>query len=110
DQRRKCRVIYQSAPMLKAGTPPQRTFDVILVGHMRAEKDPLTPMRAIARLPSVSIVRLIHIGDASDEFARAAAQLQTRAWPSLRRYRWLGGRTHGETRRRIRNANAMVIS
>jgi len=108
--RRKCRVIYQSAPALKPGTPPQRTFDVILVGHMRAEKDPLTPMRAITRLPADSAVRLIHIGDASDEFARAAAELQERRWPSVRRYRWLGARTHGETRRRIRNANAMVIS
>jgi putative glycosyltransferase (TIGR04348 family) len=110
NHRRKCRVIYQSAPTLKPGTPPQRTFDVILVGHMRAEKDPLTPMRAITRLSPDSAVRLIHIGDASGEFARAAADLQARRWPSLRRYRWLGARTHGETRRRIRNANAMVIS
>ena len=110
NHRRKCRVIYQSAPTLKPGTPPQRTFEVILVGHMRAEKDPLTPMRAITRLPADSAVRLIHIGDASDEFARAAAELQERRWPSVRRYRWLGARTHGETRRRIRNANAMVIS
>jgi len=110
NHRRKCRVIYQSAPALKPGTPPQRTFDVILVGHMRAEKDPLTPMRAIVRLPVDSTVRLIHIGDASDEFARAAAELQARTWPSVRRYRWHGGRTHGETRRRIRNAHAMVIS
>ena len=111
NHRRKCRVIYQSAPPLKPGTPPQRSFDVILVGHMRAEKDPLTPMRAIVRLPADSTVRLIHIGDAlTDEFARAAAELQARTWPSVRRYRWLGGRTHGETRRRIRNANAMVIS
>src|SRR4029453_4136609 len=110
NHRRKCRVIYQSAPTLKPGTPPHRTFDVILVGHMRAEKDPLTPMRAITRLPADSAVRLIHIGDASDEFARAAAELQARRWPSVRRYRWLGARTHGETRRRIRNANAMVIS
>ena len=110
NHRRKCRVIYQSARMLKPGTPPQRTFDVILVGHMRAEKDPLTPMRAITRLPADSAVRLIHIGDASDEFARTATELQARRWPSVRRYRWLGARTHGETRQRIRNANAMVIS
>jgi putative glycosyltransferase (TIGR04348 family) len=110
NHRRKCRVIYQSAPTLKPRTPPQRTFDAVLVGHMRAEKDPLTPMRAITRLPVDSAVRLIHIGDASDEFARAAAELQTRRWPSVRRYRWLGARTHGETRRRIRNANVMVIS
>jgi putative glycosyltransferase (TIGR04348 family) len=109
--RRKCRVIYQSAPRLAAGTPRRRSFDVVLVGHMRPEKDPLTPMRALLRLPADSRVRLIHIGEAlSEEYARAARELATRTWPSLERYRWLGGRGHAETRRRIRDAQAMVIS
>jgi len=109
--RRKCRVIYQSAPQLAPGTPPTRTFDVVLVGHMRAEKDPATPMRAITRLPADSNVRLIHIGDAlSDDYARAARALMNRAWPSVRRYRWLGNLAHPRTRRRIRDAHAMVIS
>lgn len=109
--RRKCRVIYQSAPSLKPGVPRRRTFDVILVGHMRAEKDPLTPMRALEWLSPDSCVRLIHVGEAlCDEYARAADALQHRTWPSVRRYRWLGGRPHGETRRRIRDAQAMIIS
>ncbi len=109
--RRKCRVIYQSAPPLRAGMQSRRTFDVIFVGHMRAEKDPLTPMRALAWLPADSRVRLIQIGEAlSDEYARAAQALQARAWPSVQRYRWLGDRPHGETRRRISDAHAMVIS
>ncbi|MEO9136475.1 MAG: selenoneine biosynthesis selenosugar synthase SenB [Casimicrobiaceae bacterium] len=109
--RRKCRVIYQSASPLEPGVPRRRTFDVILVGHMRAEKDPLTPMRALEWLPADSRVRLIHVGEAStDEYARAANALQKRTWPSVQRYRWLGGRPHGETRRRIRDARAMVIS
>jgi putative glycosyltransferase (TIGR04348 family) len=109
--RRKCRVIYQSARPLEPGMARRRTFDVILVGHMRAEKDPLTPMRALEWLPPDSRVRLIHIGDAlSDEYARAANALQHRRWPSVQRYRWLGGRPHGETRRRIRDARAMIVS
>jgi putative glycosyltransferase (TIGR04348 family) len=109
--RRKCRVIYQSAPPLEPGVARRRTFDVILVGHMRAEKDPLTPMRALERLPADSRVRVIHIGEAlSDEYARSADALQNRAWPSVQRYRWLGGRPHGETRRRIRDAEAMLVS
>jgi putative glycosyltransferase (TIGR04348 family) len=109
--RQKCRVIYQSAPLLAPGTPCTRTFDLVLVGHMRAEKDPATPMRAIVRLPAASNVRLIHIGEAlSDEYAQAAHELMTRRWPSVRRYRWLGGRPHHETRRQIRNARAMIIS
>jgi putative glycosyltransferase (TIGR04348 family) len=109
--RQKCRVIYQSAPALAPGVPRKRTFDVIFVGHMRAEKDPLTPMRALDRLPAASRVRLIHIGGAlDDEYLRAASALQNRTWPSFPRYRWLGARPHGETRQRIRNAQAMVIS
>lgn len=110
--RRKCRVIYQSAPSLAPGAPRRRrTFDVIFVGHMRAEKDPLTPMRALQWLPADSVVRLIQIGEAlSDEYAQAANALQSQAWRSVQRYRWLGARAHGETRRRIRDAQAMVIS
>ena len=109
--RRKCRVIYQSAPRLAPGTPRARTFDIVLVGHMRAEKDPDTPMRAITRLAGDSNVRLIHIGDAlSEEYAQAARELMNRAWPSVPRYRWLASRPHPETRRWIRDARAMVIS
>lgn len=111
EHRCKCRVIYQSAPPLAPGSPPKRSFDVVLVGHLRAAKDPLTPMRALLRLPADSSVRLIHIGEAlSEEYANAARELQARVWPSVQRYRWLGGRSHGETRRRIRDAHAMVIS
>lgn len=109
--RAKCRVIYQSAPALKSGTPNRRTFDVVLVGHMRAEKDPLTPMRALELLPDDSRVRLIHIGEAlQSEYLEAAQALQARSWPATARYLWLAGLPHGTTRQRIRRARAMVIS
>jgi putative glycosyltransferase (TIGR04348 family) len=107
----KCRVIYQSAARLKRGKAKRRTFDAVLVGHMRAEKDPLTPMRALEHLPPDSRVRLIHIGEAlDDEYLRAARQLQARTWPTLKRYVWLGNRPHGETRQRIRRSDIMIIS
>jgi putative glycosyltransferase (TIGR04348 family) len=109
--REKCRVIYQSAPARPPGTAGKRTFDVILVGHMRPEKDPMTPMRAVLRLPADSLVRLTHIGDAlHPAYAEAARQLDARVWHSMRRYRWLGPRPHGETRRRIGEARAMIVS
>ena len=109
--RAKCRVIYQSAPALKTGTPNQHTFDIVLVGHMRAEKDPLTPMRALELLPDDSRVRLIHIGEAlQSEYLEAAQALQARSWPATARYLWLAGLPHGATRQRIRHAHAMVIS
>jgi putative glycosyltransferase (TIGR04348 family) len=107
----KCRVIYQSAARLKRAAAKRRTFDAVLVGHMRAEKDPLTPMRALERLPPDSRVRLIHIGEAlDDEYLRAARQLQARTWPTVKRYVWLGNRPHGETRQRIRRSDVMIIS
>lgn len=109
--RAKCRVIHQSAPPLVRGKPRERSFDVVLVGHLRDEKDPLTPMRAITRLPGNSRVRLIHIGAAlTDDLRSAARELDARTWPGRKRYLWLGPRPHAETRRRIRDAHVMVIS
>lgn len=109
--RAKCRVIYQSARACVPGKPRARTFDVVMVGHMREEKDPLTPMRAIELLPGDSPLRLIHIGAAlRDDYAQAASALASREWPRHPRYRWLGGLPHAEARRWIREARAMVIS
>ena len=112
--RAKCRVIYQSAPAhvrCVPATGTRRTFDVVLVGHMRAEKDPLTPMRALDRLPEDSRVRLIHIGSAlEDEYRLAAEALQARVWPGVQRYVWFAALPHGDTLRRITRAQAMVIS
>ena len=111
EHRAKCSVIYQSAPARAPGTPRKRTFDVVLVGHLRPEKDPLTPMRALLRLPAASNVRLFHIGEALVEaYGEAARALDARTWRSMPRYRWLGARPHGETRRRIDAARAMIVS
>lgn len=109
--RRKCRAIYQSAPRLRHGARTRSTFDAVLVGHMRAEKDPLTPMRALEKLPANSRVRLIHIGEALDDaYLHAARELQSRTWDGVKRYVWLGNRPHGETRQRIGRSQIMVIS
>ncbi|MGU7770447.1 selenoneine biosynthesis selenosugar synthase SenB [Burkholderia sp. MR1-5-21] len=109
--RAKCRVIYQSAPAWHAAAAPEDAFDVVLVGHMRAEKDPLTPMRALSLLPDDSRVRLIHIGSALDDvYLQAAQALQAQTWPAVQRYVWLRNLSHADTRRRIARAQAMVIS
>ncbi|WP_233859223.1 selenoneine biosynthesis selenosugar synthase SenB [Paraburkholderia sp. HD33-4] len=112
--RAKCRVIYQSAPARTSdvsSTRRRRTFDVVLVGHMRAEKDPCTPMRSLDHLPDDSRVRLIHIGRAlDDEYRIAAHALQARVWRTVRRYVWFDGLPHGATLRRIANAQALIIS
>jgi len=109
--RAKCRVIYQSAPAIVAAAASQDAFDVVLVGHMRPEKDPATPMLALSLLPDDSLVRLTHIGAALDDSYRQAAEaLQAHRWPGVQRYIWLANLPHAETRRRIGQAQAMVIS
>jgi len=121
--RAKCRVIYQSAPACASASAPtcaptcapaacsQNHFDVVLVGHMRAEKDPLTPMRALSLLPDDSRVRLIHIGGALDDtYQQAALALEAQAWHGVRRYVWLRNLPHDQTLQQIRQAQAMVIS
>ncbi|MEK9720513.1 MAG: TIGR04348 family glycosyltransferase, partial [Quisquiliibacterium sp.] len=40
--RSRAEVIYQSARALKQGSPRLRSFDLLLVGHLRNEKDPMT--------------------------------------------------------------------
>lgn len=109
--RAKCRIVYQSAAAGQPEPAAADTFDIVLVGHMRAEKDPLTPMRAIALLPDASRVRLVHIGGAlDDEYQQAALALEGRDWPGPPRYTWLRNLPHAETLHRIRRAHAMVVS
>ena len=59
DLRSKAQVIYQSAPSLKPLTKnpakPLRYFDVTMIGHLRAEKDPATFMGAAKFLKSENV-------------------------------------------------------
>jgi len=105
DLRDKARVIIQSAPRLARLTPNKTTFDFVAVGHLRAEKDPLTLMRAVQALPAASPIRVIHIGDALDHALGDAAR-QTMA--GCARYRWLGGLPRARTRHWIARSQALI--
>lgn len=105
-QRDKAHVIYQSAPAMMPVPPLKRVFEVVQVGHLRPEKDPLTTMRAAQALPADSPVRIVQIGDALTESLAAAAE----ALAGHRHYRWLRARPHAETRQRIRRARALLIT
>ena len=107
----KAEAIVQSSQALKRGTANKRSFDLVFVGHMRAEKDPLTALRAFERVRADRTgnrsVRLIHIGEALDAtYRRAAEQLGARNAG----YRWLGALSHGATRQRIKRAHALLIT
>ena len=68
-----------------------------MVGHLRAEKDPLTLHARRRRLARSADIRFAHIGAALDaELGRARRADATRHAPA---YRWLGGLPHAHARR-----------
>lgn len=102
--RGKARVIFQSAAALKPAAQPSRVFRVLMVGHLRDEKDPLTFMAAAGHcLPPR--VRLDQIGDDLDPVLGAAARATAAAQPH---YRWLGGLPRSVTRQHIKRAQLLV--
>ncbi|MBA3623464.1 MAG: TIGR04348 family glycosyltransferase [Methylibium sp.] len=103
--RAKARVIVQSAPRLVRHDRARRRFDLVAVGHLREEKDPLTLMRAARLLPTDTKVRIHHIGNALDADLQAAAE---RCAMECAAYRWLGGLAHTGTRRWIARSRALV--
>lgn len=107
DCRRKCDVVYQSAPTLVPGARYQRHFDVVQVGHLRHEKDPFTPVTALRHLPAASTIRLVQIGTALDAHHADTMAVVLRDEPRLS---WLGGLTHAQTRQRIKRAHLLVIA
>jgi putative glycosyltransferase (TIGR04348 family) len=103
----KTRVIYQSAPRQRPARPANLAqFDIAMIGHLRAEKDPQVFMQA-AGLATASGVRLLHVGAALDPALGAAARETAAAQP---RYRWLGALSHMATRRRLRRCRLLVLA
>ncbi|VXA94779.1 selenoneine biosynthesis selenosugar synthase SenB [Massilia sp. 9I] len=106
--RAKARVIFQSAPSLRPHIHAEaaRFADICMIGHLRAEKDPLTFIRA-AGLVTHPAVRLLHIGGALDP---ALGQAAVDAQAANPRYRWLGALPHAKARQRLKRCRAMVIA
>lgn len=103
----KTRVIYQSAATLRPAPPAARRHaDICMIGHLRAEKDPHTFMRAAAQVTSPS-ARLIHIGGALEPALATAAQATAGEQP---RYHWLGAMPHAATRQRLKRSHAMALT
>jgi putative glycosyltransferase (TIGR04348 family) len=106
--RGKASVIYQSAEPLEPVMPSGRGQDteIIMIGHLRDEKDPLTFMQAAALVTSPG-VRMTHIGGALDPALGEQALATQQAVP---RYRWLGNLPHASTREHLRQSHVMVIA
>lgn len=108
--RGKTQVIYQSALTLKAISLERKSsaryFSVVMIGHLRDEKDPATFMRAASQINSRQ-ARLIHIGRALDPSLGAQAEATQAAH---QHYRWLGDMPHATTRQRLKRSQLMVIA
>lgn len=105
--RAKTRVIFQSAPRLKAVRKPSRSFDICVVSHLRGEKDPFRAALASRLLPSGSRIRIRHVGGPLEEgMVERAGELAV----ECPRWHWLGALPHGETRRLIVRSHLLVLS
>lgn len=101
-------IIYQSAAPLPHRLPPLRgAFEVLVIGHLREEKDPLRTARAARDLPAGSRIRVVHFGMAHDAHWAAAAKAEMTANP---RYHWRGEVPSGMVRRAMARARLMVLS
>ena len=108
EMRGKLRVIHQSAPKPRRRLPPLRdVFEVLVIGHLRDEKDPLRSACAARELPSGSRIRVVHLGMAYDARWSEAAHTEMAENP---RYRWLGEVPGWRVRRALARAPLMVLS
>lgn len=101
----KARVIFQSTGSRMTLPKTARHLRVVMVGHLREEKDPLTLMAAARRLPPEAGVFIDHIGAALDPALGQAAQATQAQCPH---YRWLGSVPHAQTLQRIQRAHLLV--
>jgi putative glycosyltransferase (TIGR04348 family) len=109
--RRKARVIFQSVepPDTRParGRSNRRHFDVCVVGHLRAVKDPFRAAMAVRLLPADSRVRVLHVGGAMTAAMAARARREMLINP---RYHWLGERTRAVTLRLLARSELCVLS
>jgi putative glycosyltransferase (TIGR04348 family) len=98
--RAKVRVVVQSSSTRLRHRPVARGFRICVIGHLRAEKDPL---RIVHALPLVSApVEVVHLGAALDPALAPKTDDP--------RYRWLGSVPHARALRWLASSHAMVIS
>jgi putative glycosyltransferase (TIGR04348 family) len=105
--RAKTRVIYQSADTRLAHRPPKGVFRVIVVGNLRAEKDPFRAVSALARLPGDAEIEVVQVGAALLPEMAAEARRWMKEEP---RYRWVKSLPHPEAMRAMARSHLLVVS
>jgi putative glycosyltransferase (TIGR04348 family) len=103
--RHKTRAIVASCNARQTLHKSTRHLRVLMVGHLREEKDPQTLLTAARLLQGHQDILIDHIGAALDPaWAQAARQTQAQC----PQYRWLGALPHQDTLRRIQRAHLLV--
>lgn len=85
----------------------ERSFEVCVIGHLRAVKDPFRTAMAARLLPSSSRIRILQIGGAMTAAMTARAEVEAR---TNQRYRWLGEQPRSRTLRILAKSRLCVIS
>lgn len=106
--RHKVRVVFQSfTPPYPLPQPNPDTFEVCVLGHLRAVKDPFLAAKAVRSLPAESRITVTHVGGALEpEFADQARQEQA----VNPRYEWLGELPRAEGIRTLARCRLLVMS
>jgi putative glycosyltransferase (TIGR04348 family) len=107
EYQRKLTIIHQSATAVTRRPPLRRVFEVLVIGHLREEKDPLRAAAAARLLPASSCIRIVHLGGAYNRQWATRAQREMAENP---RYRWLGNVSGHAVRRALARAPLMVLS
>ena len=104
--RNKVRVVVQSSSTTLRQNPVKGRFRVCVIGHLRAEKDPMRTLAALAHI-SERNVEVIHLGAPLDPRLAEKALAGMKREP---RYRWLGSVPHARALAWLASSHAMVIS
>ncbi len=103
--RDKARVIFQSSAQRQTLHKTSRHLRVVMVGHLREEKNPCMLWRAVRAIAPDAGILVDHIGDALEPALASEAQATAAACPH---YRWLQGLSHAATLQRIQRAHLLV--
>jgi putative glycosyltransferase (TIGR04348 family) len=105
--RRKTRVVYQSADPRVRRNPPARRFRIVVIGHLRDEKDPFRAVAALALLPDRPELEVVQVGGPLDPALGGEAERWITREP---RYRWLGSVPHGRALGELARSHLLVVS
>jgi putative glycosyltransferase (TIGR04348 family) len=105
--RQKTRVVYQSARPIRRAPPLKTCYEVVIIGHLREEKDPFRGALAMRHLPEQSRISIRQMGGAMSREMEAEADRLSKQLP---RYTWLGELPHWRVRRYLARSRLMLIS